>query len=110
MSYNALTERMDETSLLGRHLGEGRAVARLQAQTQLGMARIAQQAALQVTRVEAVACVCRRGLFEAALVTQCEQSLAALVPLAAGRLQAIADVATLSIAEVISDTVRRVIR
>jgi len=89
---------------------ESRAIARIQAQAQLGLARIGQQAALQVTRVEAVACVARRGLFETALVTMVERDLAMLVPMASGRLQAIADVATLGIAEIVSDTVRLVTR
>lgn len=89
---------------------ESRTMGRIQAQAQVGMARIGQEAAQQVTRVEAVACVGRRAMFEAALLTQAEQSLALLVPLASGRLQAIADVATLGIAEIVSDTVRLVTR
>lgn len=90
--------------------GASRTVARLEAETQVGLARIGQVAVLQTLRVETVACVGRRAMFETALLTQAEQSLASLVPLAASRLQAIADLATLGIAEVVSDTVRQVTR
>lgn len=37
-------------------------------------------------------------------MTQLEQQLATLVPLAAGRLQAIGDLTALAVAEVVSDT------
>jgi len=108
MSHNQL---VGGDVLPARPFGLGsRSVSRIQAQAQVGLARVAQQAALHVIRVEAVACVTRRAMFETALVTQAEQSLATLVPMAAGRLQAIADVGVLGIAEVVADMARAVIR
>lgn len=94
----------------GRWTFGGRSIARLQLDAEIGLARIGQTAALQATKIEAVACTGRRALFEVALLTQAEQALASLVPLSTGRLQAIADIATLGIAEVMSDTVRRLSR
>ena len=108
MSHNQLSR--GEILATGIMSVQSRAIARLQARTQMELAEVARQAALQVTRVEAVACVGRRAMFETALLTQTEASLAALVPLAASRLQALADVATLGIAEVVADTVRLVTR
>lgn len=109
MSHNMLSQQ--ELSMQPFALrGSDRMIARLQRRTVMELAQIAHVAAAQAARVEAIACVGRRALFEAALVTQTEQSLALLVPLASGRLQTIADVATLGIAEVVADTVRRVTR
>ena len=43
-----------------------------------------------------------------ALVSDWEQQLGHLSPMAVGRLQSIADLTTLGLAEVVADTVRRV--
>ena len=88
--------------------GTERQIAKLQRRSLVGLARIGVVAAEQAAKVQTVACVSRRALFETALVMQTEQSLGALVPMSVSRLQAIADIATLGIAEVVSDTVRRV--
>lgn len=105
MPHNQLSE-----NITGRWSLGSRSIIRLQAQAEVGLAQISQTAALQATKIEAVACTGRRALFEVALLTQAEQALASLVPLSTGRLQAIADIATLGIAEVMSDTVRRLSR
>lgn len=81
---------------------------RTQAQTRMALARIEQAADLQAARVEAVAYVGKQGLQAVAFVSQVEQQLSQLVPLATGRLQAIADITALGVAEVVADTVRRV--
>lgn len=110
MSHNQLLDQQDASLRPFALRGTDRALARLQQRAALEMARIGETAVTQVARVEAVACVGRRAMFETALLTQAEQSLAQLVPLAASRLQAIGDIATLGMAEVVSDTVRKVTR
>lgn len=86
----------------------GRELERIDAGTQLGVARIDQATELQAARIGAVGYVGKRALHEVALVSQTEQQLAALVPIAAGRLQAIGDMTALSLADVVSDTIRKV--
>lgn len=76
-------------------------------QLSLDIAGIETTAELQVTRVQAVGYVGKRALQEVAMVSQLEQQLATLVPMAAGRLQAIGDMVALEAADVIADTVRR---
>ena len=88
----------------------GRALARLDNQTELGIAEIEAKAELQVTRVMAVGYVGKKAMQEVALISQLEQQLSTLVPLATSRLQAIGDITALSAAEIVSDTVRKVNR
>ena len=85
----------------------GRALSRLDAGTRLAVARVDQVAEVQASKVQAVAEVGARGLQAVALVTQLEQNLATQVPLATSRLQAIADMTALNIAQIVSDTVWR---
>lgn len=87
-----------------------RALSRLEEQTNYGLARIEQAAELQGARVQAVAYVGRQAMQAVALVSQVEQQLGQLCPLAVSRLQAVADVTTLEIVEVVGDTGRRVRR
>lgn len=84
-----------------------RFVARMERQTSRELAHIEQRALAQAARVDAVAYVGRRALMETALLTKVEQDLALLVPHASGRLQMISDIATLSMAEVVADTVKK---
>jgi hypothetical protein len=90
----------------------GRAASRFEqrtyVQTRMALAQIEQAADLQAARVEAVAYVGKQGMQAVAFVSQVEQQLAQLVPLATGRLQALADITALSVAEVVGDTVRKV--
>ncbi len=88
----------------------GRALARLDSQTEIGIAEIESKAEIQATRVMAVGYVGKRAMHEVAMVSQLEQQLATLVPMATGRLQAIGDMVALSAADVVADTVRRVSR
>ena len=86
----------------------GRALARIDSRTEVGLAQIESQAELQVGRVMAVTYVGKRAMQEVAMLSQLEGQLAALVPLATSRLQAIGDMVALEAAEVVADTVRRV--
>ncbi len=88
----------------------GRALARIDAKTEIGLANIESKAELQVARVVAVAYVGKRAMHEVALVSQLEQQLATLVPMATSRLQAIGDMVALEASDVVADTVRRVSR
>jgi hypothetical protein len=74
----------------------------------VGLARTDAEAELQGARMMAVSYVGGRALEQVALVTQMEQQLATLVPLATSRLQAVGDMVALMAAEVVADTVRRI--
>jgi len=65
---------------------------------------------VQVARVQGLAYVGKQALHSAAMVSETEQQLCRLVPEAAGRLTAIADITALGLAEIVTDTVRRVSR
>lgn len=84
-----------------------RSMGGVSAQTRMDMTRIEAAAEVQATRVDAVTYVGKRALQDVAMMTQLEQQLAGLIPLAAGRLQAIGDMTGLAIAEVVTDTLRR---
>lgn len=87
-----------------------RALAILDARTDVGMAQIESQAELQVARVMAVNFVGKRAMHEIAMISQLEQQLGELVPSSVPRLRAIGDMVALQAAEVVADTVRRVQR
>jgi hypothetical protein len=72
------------------------------------LAQIEQQADVQTARVQGVAYVGRQALHAAAMVSETEQQLARMIPEASGRLAAIADITALGLAEIVTDTVRRV--
>ncbi len=99
---NRPTLRRSESRELNRSLGS------LSADTRIEQARIEQAAELQAVRADAVAYVGKRPLHDVAMVSQLEQQLTRLVPLAASRLQAIGDMTSLSVADVVSDTLRQV--
>lgn len=75
--------------------------------TGLGVARIEAQAELQALKVDAVTHVGRRAMQDVAMLSQLEQQLATLVPLATSRLQAVEDMTALGVADIVGDTVRR---
>jgi hypothetical protein len=87
-----------------------RALARIEARTEIGLGEIESQAELQAGRVMAVGYVGKRAMQEVAMVSQLEHQLATLVPMATSRLQAIGDMVALEAADVVSETVRRVSR
>lgn len=86
----------------------GRELARMDGQGQLEIARVNQQADLQAERVSAVGYVGKRAMHEVAMVSQLEIQLSSLVPGAIPRLQGIADLTALAMADVVSETVRKV--
>jgi len=81
----------------------GRALARLDGQTSFQVARANAQADVKAAEVDAVAAVAQRAMQGVAFVSQVEQQLGQAVPLAVTRLQAIGDVAAMSLAQVVVD-------
>lgn len=85
-----------------------RELSRLEGRSRLSLARIDQEADLQAERVAAVGYVGKRAMHEVTMLSQLEVQLAALVPSATPRLQGIGDLTALAMADVVSETVRRV--
>jgi hypothetical protein len=83
----------------------GRALTRVQDQTWMALAVVEAEADIHAAKVDAVGFVAQRGMQDVAFLSQVEQTLSQTVPLAASRLQAIGDLATLGIGQVITDTV-----
>jgi hypothetical protein len=86
---------------------QGRELTRLVASTELAIAETAAEAAKGMARLDAVDAVAQRGMQGVALVSQMEQQLAQMVPIATSRLQAIGDMHALSTAQEISSFTRR---
>lgn len=86
----------------------GRELSRVDAQGQVELARINQQADIQAERLTAIGYVGKRALQEVAMLSQLEVQLSALVPGAIPRLQGIGDLTALAMADVVSETIRRV--
>ena len=91
---------------------ESRAVSRQLAQmgtrAQIALGRIEIEADLQAARVHSVAYVGKQAMQATAIVSELEGQLGQMVPRAKGRLQGIADITTLGLAEIVADTVRKV--
>ncbi len=87
-----------------------RDLARLDDQAQLTGAQIEAAAEIQARKADAVGAVAGRALQDVALLSQMEQQLAQTVPLASGRLAAIADTAALAMTQIVSETVCRLRR
>lgn len=85
-----------------------RSLSALEANTSFQVARIEQAADVQATRVDAVIYVGRRAMQDIARLTQLEQQLALMAPMASGRLQAIGDLTSLAVTEIVTDTLRKV--
>ena len=86
----------------------GRELSRLDGRGRLEIARIGLQSDLQAERVSAIAYVGKRAMHEVTMLSQLEVQLAAVVPSAAPRLQGIGDIAALSVADAVAETIRRV--
>jgi hypothetical protein len=88
----------------------GRALERLETRQLVRRIEIQDESELQVERVQAVGYVGQQGMQVVAMVSQMEANLASLVPAAVSRLQAIGDLISLEVADVVSQTVRKVCR
>jgi len=90
------------------HRQIGRELSRIDGTRRIELARVEQAAELQTARVHSLGFVGKQALHAAAMVSEVEQQLCRLVPEASGRLTAIADITALGLAEIVTDTVRRV--
>jgi hypothetical protein len=88
----------------------GRSLARIDGQTSIQLAQVHSQADLQAAQVDAVTAVAQRAMQGVAFVSQIEQQLGQAVPIAVSRLQAIGDLAALSMGQVVTDTVTKLRR
>jgi hypothetical protein len=79
----------------------GRALTRIEDNTAIQVAQVDARADIQAAQIDAVAAVGQRAL---------QQSLGQAVPLAATRLQAVGDVTTLALTQVVTDTVSKLRR
>jgi len=87
-----------------------RSLIRLQESAEVAQTEIEVVAAVQAAKADAVCAVAGRAMQDVALLSQMELQLAQTVPLASGRLAAIADAAALSLTGVVGDTVARLRR
>jgi hypothetical protein len=81
-----------------------RAQTQLNGSTEVGMARIESRASLQAAKTDALAQVGRHTMQEITLLTQMEQQCAQAVPLAASRVEAIGNMVTLAMTNLLMDT------
>lgn len=78
--------------------------------TSLAIAHIQAREDIQAAAVEALVSVTQRGLQGVAFISQVEQQLAQVVPVAAPRLQGIADIGALGISQVIMQSANKLRR
>jgi hypothetical protein len=83
------------------------ALAQLDDRTSLVVASIQAEADISAAQVDAVGLVAQRAMQEVAFLSQVEQTFGQTVPLAVSRLQAIGDLATLGIGQILTDTATR---
>jgi hypothetical protein len=74
----------------------------------VGMARMEMQAELEATKVHAIGYVGQQAMQAVTMVSQLEGQLGQACPLAVTRLQGIADITALSMAQVVADATRRI--
>lgn len=86
----------------------GRELARLELSAELGLARIERQAQIESAKAHAVGYVGQQAMQTVAMVSQMEGQLGQACPLAVTRLQGIADMTALSIAQVVADSARTI--
>jgi hypothetical protein len=84
-----------------------RSLARVNDQIDIELARSASVAEIDSARLDGLQLIAARALHGIALVSQLEQQLALIVPIAASRLQTVGDVHALASAQAVSDSVRR---
>lgn len=83
----------------------GRALSRVHDDTCMTRAVVEARADIEAAKTDAVGFVAQRAMQDVAFLSQVEQTLGQTVPLAVSRLQAIGDLATLGIGQVVTDTV-----
>lgn len=88
-----------------------RALARqldgLERSTAMGLARIEQRARIEAAKAHACGHVGQQGMQAVAMLSQMEGQLGQACPMAVTRLQGIADMSALAIAQVVADSARK---
>lgn len=100
----SVLQRYGPTELFTR---QGRQLARVREATALEVAHTTALADIETAKLEGLQQIAGRAMHGVALVSQLEQQLAQVVPLATSRLQAIGDIHALATAEVVSNAPRR---
>lgn len=108
MSTLVPSQNIQPLSLRGR--GRSRALSRIDSDTDIALAIVESKAEIQASKASAIAYTGKRAMHEVAMISQLEQQLASVVPMATSRLQAIGDIVALSAAEVVAETLYRVNR
>jgi hypothetical protein len=85
----------------------GRELTRVVSGTELAIVCTAGKAAIEAAKIEALQGIATQALHGVAMVSQVEQQLGQMVPLAASRLQAIGDMHALATVEIVSSASRR---
>lgn len=84
-----------------------RSLTQLDVRKELGLARIEQQAQLEAAKTHAIGYIGSQAMQAVAMVSQLEGQLAEAVPLATTRLQGIADMTAMAMAQVVADSAWR---
>lgn len=88
----------------------GRTLSRIEGSASIDIARVEARAEIQAAQVDAMTAVTQRALQGAAFISQVEQQLVQTVPLAASRLQAIGDIGTLGLTQIVMDAANKLRR
>ena len=88
----------------------GRNLARIEDDTSVQIARVEARADIDASKIDAVTVVAQRAMQGVAFVSQIEQQLGQTVPIAVTRLQAVGDLATLAMGQVVTDSVTKLRR
>lgn len=75
---------------------------------EIGLARLEQQAELEAARAHAAGYVGQQAMQAVTMVSQMEAQLGQACPMAVSRLQGLADMTALSIAQVVADSARKI--
>jgi hypothetical protein len=85
----------------------GRELSRIVGGAELAVVRVAGRAAVESAKIEALQGIASQAMHGVALVSQLEQQLGQMVPIASSRLQALGDMHALASAEIVSSAPRR---
>jgi hypothetical protein len=86
-----------------RSRGIGRELTTIDGQTDVAIARVESTTDIEAAKVDGVGYVGKRAMWVVADVSQAEQQLGQVVPIAVSRLQAIGDVTAMTAAEIVAD-------
>ncbi len=98
------TSSLDHSLNVPDQRGLQRDLSRLERRTAQAVSRLEAQAQVESTRVAAATFIGQRAMQAVTMVSQMEGQLAQLCPLATSRLQGIADMTALSIAQIVNET------